>query len=139
MGGIDTHLLLQSAYLNFEPEDVELVELGEAYLMERYGRQKLLDLGPAPTTALLAIASLWHSLPANSPAEDYVVNYHSLCLACHSILISAYRPKPSFPYTHQELYQAVQSRRRQAYFGDSSALAEMMKTAIQAVDELKCG
>lgn len=130
---MDINLLLLSAYLNFELEDVELVELGEAFLMERFGADALRALGPGTCTAMLTIASLWHSLPANSPADDYVVNYHSLNLAAHQIMKSSYRPQPSFPFTHAELYDEFQSCRRQAYYGEPAALTEIMRSAVEAV------
>lgn len=132
----ELHNLLFSAYLAFEPEDVDLIEQAETTMMERIGPDELRRLGPATCVALLAIGSLWFSLPANSSIEDYTVNYHALNLASHQIVRSAYRPRPEFPFTQEELYNALQKRRRQAYKGDNSPLVESLRAAIDAIAQL---
>lgn len=125
--------MLVSAHFNFEPEDVAVAEQAEAHLMQQHGAETLRRLGPGTCAALLAIASMWHSFPANAHTEDYTVNFQSLSRAAHLILTSGYQTRHDFPYTRDELYDGLQHCRRQAYEGNYDPLVAIMEAALQAI------
>ena len=124
--------MIGSAYLNFEAEtDLPVIAQSEKYLLYAYGSKELESLGAGASALLLSLATMWHSFPAD--AADLTVSPHALALGANHILNSDWEPLVAFPFTCDEMRDALAQTKAAAKSGDAQPLLDAVAAAFAIV------